>query len=115
MDDSRLGSIELDYEDDQPEESNTGPAEGSDYEQSDDGLHIPEQLRTTGVVHDIIRGVQNDEPIARTSNEAQFTRDENEVIKVGYCPLQRYNLIRFAATLHGCNPNGTYSASCNGT
>ncbi|KAK0493659.1 hypothetical protein EDD18DRAFT_1356641 [Armillaria luteobubalina] len=56
MDDSRLSSIDLDYGNGQPEVSNTSAAEVSN-----DGLHIPEQLRT--------------------NNETQFSPDENEVIE----------------------------------
>ncbi|KAK0473632.1 hypothetical protein IW261DRAFT_1423542 [Armillaria novae-zelandiae] len=81
MDDSRLGSIDLDYGDSQPKESNTGATEVSDDEQSDDGLRIPKQLRTTGIVEDIIRGLRTDQPIATTNNETQFSPDENEVIE----------------------------------
>ncbi len=109
MDDSGLGSVESDFGDGQ---SNTGaaavPTADSYLERFDNGL----EQRPPG---SWIQGFHDDQPNAGTSDEIQFSPDENEIIEVAYCPLGRYNLIHFADTDGMCNPGpGMCCASLNG-
>ncbi|KAK0489868.1 hypothetical protein EDD18DRAFT_1359227 [Armillaria luteobubalina] len=74
MDNSGLGSIDLDYGNGQPMESNTG---------------IAESPPRSWIVNSVIHGFPNDQPIPGTSNGIQFSRDENDVIEqLMVCAIQ---------------------------
>ncbi|KAK0502438.1 hypothetical protein EDD18DRAFT_1100882 [Armillaria luteobubalina] len=74
MDNSGLGSIDLDYGNGQPMESNTG---------------IAESPPRSWIVNSVIHGFPNDQPIPGMSNGIQFSRDENDVIEqLMVCAIQ---------------------------